>query len=439
VSAMPRSVSTRARAVRRCLIAGFPALFFAGSALSLVQPASSASAAGVITLYAYAGRGAIGPTTCPRTTTGSRECTLAEALSKSVAGSTIALATPGRKGHYVGNWTVSTLAFSPSAPLTIEPALGVADPTLDGNHGKATGCQTKICNGPVLTIASGVHVDIDGITIQDADNAGHGGAIDNPGGGTVIVSASTFYGNTAGDGGAIDNGDKGGGVLNVSASMFSHNTATSDGGAIDNGDRGSGAVTVSASTFSGNTATSDGGAIDNADRGSAGLTISGSTFWGNRATDGGAIDNADRGGAGLAISASTFSGNTATSDGGAIDNADHTGTSTVWVAADIFNGSCDRPAGTWNDEGYNVGINETCLNAGSGDVGQDANELGPLANNGGPTKTMLALRGNPALGIIPLGTTVTLNGKAVTLCPTVDQRGVKSPSGQHCNAGAVQP
>ena len=125
------------------------------------------------------------------------------------------------------------------------------------------------------------------------------------------------------------------------------------------------------------------------------LTISGSTFWGNRATDGGAIDNADRGGAGLAISASTFSSNTATGEGGAIDNADHAGTSTVWVAADIVNGSCDRPAGTWNDEGYNVGINKTCLNAGSGDVGQGANQLGPLANNGGPTKTMLALEGRP--------------------------------------------
>ena len=331
------------------------------------------------------------------------------------------------------------MAFSPSAPLRIEPALGVADPTLDGNHGKTNGCQTKICDGPVLTIASGVHVDIDGITIQDADNAGHGGAIDNSRGGTVIVSASTFYGNTAGDGAAIDNGDKGGGVLSVSASMFSHNTATSDGGAIDNGDRGSGAVTVSASTFSGNTATSDGGAIDNADRGSAGLTISGSTFWGNRATDGGAIDNADRGGAGLAISASTFSSNTATGEGGAIDNADHAGTSTVWVAADIVNGSCDRPAGTWNDEGYNVGINKTCLNAGSGDVGQGANQLGPLANNGGPTKTMLALRGDPTLGIVPLGTTVTLNGKAVMLCPTVDQRGSGAPRGSTATPAPSSP
>ena len=238
MTAMPRSRFDCARAVRRCLVAGFPALFFRARRSAWSSPPRRLRPPG-LSLFTLMREGAIGPTSCPRTTTGSRECTLAEALSKSVAGSTIALATPGRKGHYVGNWIVSTLAFSPSAPLTIEPALGVADPTLDGNHGKPTGCQTKICGGPVLTIASGVHVNIDGITIQDADNAGHGGAIDNSGGGTVIVSASTFYGNTAGDGGAIDNGDKGGGVLSVSASMFSHNTATSDGGGIDNGDRGS--------------------------------------------------------------------------------------------------------------------------------------------------------------------------------------------------------
>jgi hypothetical protein len=51
---------------------------------------------------------------------------------------------------------------------------------------------------------------------------------------------------------------------------------------------------------------------------------------------------------------------------------------------------------------------------------------------------MRPLASNPALGIVPLNTAVTLNGNAVTLCPTTDQRGVPSAAGKACNAGAVQ-
>ena len=74
--------------------------------------------------------------------------------------------------------------------MTIKPASGVTNPVLDGNHGKATGCQTKVCNGPVLTIGSKVHVDIYGLTIQDGDNTldGYGGTIQNDAGGTLSVS-----------------------------------------------------------------------------------------------------------------------------------------------------------------------------------------------------------------------------------------------------------
>jgi len=54
---------------------------------------------------------------------------------------------PGRTGRYVGNWSASISATSSSAPLTIKPAPGASGPILDGNLGKPTGCQTKVCNG----------------------------------------------------------------------------------------------------------------------------------------------------------------------------------------------------------------------------------------------------------------------------------------------------
>ena len=51
---------------------------------------------------------------------------------------------------------------------------------------------------------------------------------------------------------------------------------------------------------------------------------------------------------------------------------------------------------------------------------------------------MRPLPGNPGIGLVPFNTTVTLNGSSVTLCPTIDQRGVHSAPGKACNSGAVQ-
>jgi hypothetical protein len=356
-------------------------LFFVG-ALGLVVAAPAASA-GATTTYAYAAGRAVSPTSCPQTAATSQQCTLATAVSLAKAGGTVALATPGKTGHYVGNWSIATSGTSSSAPLTIKPVPGVIKPVLDGNHGKPAGCQTKACNGPVLTIGSGVHLDIYGLTVQDADNtlSPFGGAVQNNGG-TLSVSACTFSRDTAKDGGAIGN-----------AGLVA-----------------TGTVTVSGSTFTANTATGSAGGV----------------------YDGGAIDNNGTGT--LAVSGSTFSANTAKDGGGTINNFN-----SVWAAADIFNGGCHEAAGaTWKDEGYNVGADAACLSAGTGDASHGAGHLGPLAHNGGPTETMLALAANPALGAVPLNTTVKLNGRSVTLCPTIDQRGVHSAAGKACNAGAVQ-
>jgi hypothetical protein len=282
---------------------------------------------------------------------------------------------------------------------------------------------------------------------------GDGGAIDNGdtrGNGRMVVSSSTFLGNVAARAGAIDNADNARGTLSVTASTFTGNvSADDDAGAIDNADwGGTGTVIVSGSTFSGNKTIGDGGAIDNADnvatsRGT--LIVSTSTFSGNIAdVYGGAIDNANFGGKGTTVvSASTFSANSANNvydgndarGGGVIS----TGTdSTVWVVADIFSGPCRRVGGTWEDEGYNVGSNGSCLGRARGDVGHGANRLGPLAYHGGPTMTIRPLKGNPAIDAVPYPTKVTLYRRPVDLCPSTDQRGVRTTSRRSCTAGAVQ-
>jgi hypothetical protein len=397
-----------------------------------------------------------------------------------VSGSTFSANTATTVGGAISNapagtLTVSTSTFSGNTAADIAGGaiwntgtLTVSASTFSGNTAGNgdSGDGGAIFNGGTLTVSASTF---------SGNTASQGAAIWS--GGTLTVSTSTFSSNTAGnpeagDGGAISNG----GILSVSASTFVLNWAT-QGGAIFNG----GTLTVSASTFGGNVSNQGagidnngtlavsasyfeanngglGGAIDN----NATLTVSASTFAGNYGGEGGAIFNSgdasvsastfqvnvsNTGGAiwnsgDLSVSASTFSGNTASYDAGAIYGFQNPeGTATTWVAADIFDGPCDNVA-TWDDEGYNVGSDGSCLAGAPGDVdynGSLTGVLGPLAANGGPTETMLPLADNPALGLLPNSTTVTLNGNGVTLCPTTDQRGVASVPGQPCNAGAVQP
>lgn len=269
---------------------------------------------------------------------------------------------------------------------------------------------------------------------------GEGGAIDNGdtrGDGTLVITGSNFVGNVAGRAGAVDNADNGRGSLTVTGSTFSGNVSALDnGGAIDNADwGGNGSLSVSRSTFAGNDTVGDGGAIDNADseptsRGT--VTVSSSTFSGNTAdVYGGAIDNSDIGVGTLRMWASTLSGNAAnniygsngTRGGGSVNNSRR---GTVWVAADIFDAPCRMAGGLWNDVGYNIGDNRTCLDKGVGDAEGGAGKLTKLGDFGGPTKTELPTSGNPSIMAIPYRTIVTLGHRSLELCPTADQRGARS-------------
>ncbi len=359
------------------------------------------AAAGSAPLTLYAGAAAAGSANCSSV---ANACTLATALADTAPGDVVALVTAGVEGttssYYSGGFSIGTAGTSATFPVVIEPAPGVASPILDG-----AGAHT------VLTVTNNMFLVIDGVTIQDG-NATLGGGIENNLGGTLTVTDSTFTNNSATyDGGAIENADyHGSGTLTVTDSTFTNNSATYDGGAIDNGAYyGSGTLTVTDSTFTNNSSTLDGGAIDNGDASGSGT---------------------------LTVTDSTFANNSATVDGGAIDNGDvsNGGTGNVVAAADIFAGSCLQGTGTWTDDGYNVGTDTSCQHGGTGDATSAtlASLLGPLANNGGPTQTMLLLPGNPASGLIP-------NGSGV-LCPIAsDQTGAPSPTYGWCNAGALQP
>ena len=294
----------------------------------------------------------------------------------------------------------------------------------------------------------------------------NGGALYNDSPGTVTISNSQFTGNSAADnGGAIYND----GTMTISGSSFSGNMAGGDGGAIFN----SGAMTISGSTISGGSAGSEGGGIC----ASAPLTIINSTVSGNTAVLGGGIVAEDE----LTLRNSTVSGNTATSIGGGIAFA---GTPVLISGSTISENSAPTGAGIYAESpgsvsnstitantstsGDGIGIRITVSGSltlvstiVSGHAGADIDGtlasgstnnviedtataggltngvngnlvgvdplLGPLANNGGPTRTHRLLAASPAIN-------TGANPEALT----TDQRGFQRVRGTAIDIGAVE-
>jgi predicted outer membrane repeat protein len=245
----------------------------------------------------------------------------------------------------------------------------------------------------------------------------------------LTVSNSTLSGNSADDGGGIYNQ----GTLTVSTSTLSGNIATGyyGGGGIYNGGR----LTVSNSTLSGNSATysnGSGGGIYTPGT----LTVSNSTLSGN---------TSNRNGGGIlcfgpvTLTNVTITANRANNFGGGLYVDSGTPVLHNTLIAGNFNGATgtirDDVYGALNSAGdYNLigdGTRMTGLQSGvNGNlVGSAAApidpRLGPLQDNGGPTKTHALLAGSPAL----------ITGSPAQL-GVADQRGVVRRGG--VNIGAYQ-
>ena len=382
-----------------------------------------AGAYALLELFALPNGTASAPCTT-ESSTSSSVCSLETAITEADgdANDVVNLEVPTGNALYTGVGGIG-VNETISAPLALQadPDVGFdsATPSLDGEG-----------NGTVLAVTADVDVSVTGVTIENGAPSGSpGGAILNGGTGTLTIASSTFLENLDGGGGALSN--SAGGTLDVSESTFEGNVSDG-GGAIANGEFGSGTLNVTDSTFLDNAANNySGGAILNGyDSGGDGTaSITDSTFDGNTANfdDGGAIDNGGAGGTGtITITGSTF----ADTPGEIQSNS-----GSVTVASDVFENDCGQQGETWLDNGYNVGSDGSCFNGGAGDddsAGSGLSSLvGPLADNGGPTETMELATGNPGIGIIPDPTT--------GLCPVAsDQRGSPSPTGDSCDAGAVQ-
>jgi CSLREA domain-containing protein len=221
-------------------------------------------------------------------------------------------------------------------------------------------------------------------------------------GGNLEVDGSVFSDNhTYGTGGAILLWNVTG--LAIANSTFSNNEAN-DGGAMAIDSRSTTGV-ITGSTFSGNHAESGGGGIFNVR--SLFVYVANSTFSGNKASRedplvsgrGGGIFNW---GGEMMVVNSTFTGNRARVSGGGIQNGLDGGTLSpvLYVGNTILanspaGGDCaNGPTGSISVFGVNLVEDGSCALPGAL---SGLPSLGPLRDNGGPTKTHGLLSGSIAI------------------------------------------
>ena len=283
---------------------------------------------------------------------------------------------------------------------------------------------------------------------------GTGGGVYNLG--ELHVVDTEINSNEGGFGGAIRND----GTLTVLRSSIASNIGSPQAGGINN----NGTALIVASTLALNQVSfGAGGALRN--RGT--LTLVDSTLRGNSSVSrGGGIYN--HSGGVLRVTNSTLSGNTDTVVGGGINNEGGTvvlanvtltnnspdgiynwqgGTFTLAnsiVALQSGGGAnCAGPTAV-SSGGYNIVGDASCGIASTGDQPSTNPQIGPLASNGGSTRTHALLAGSPAIDAgAPAGCQGHRDGDGILDALLTDQRGRlrvdgDGSGGVRCDIGAYE-
>jgi hypothetical protein len=328
-----------------------------------------------------------------------------------------------------------TITAGPYAHVTIQRPAGAAndfrimyDTAPDGgsltlnnltvSNGKASG--TPYCNGKHG--GGGICITQADLTLTNSTVSGNyadgyaGGILSRSG--NVTLTSSTLSNNTS---------NKFAGGIYVFNKNLTLTNSTLSGNHVDavdaNGYGGaifsqSANITLTNSTLSGNSANYVGGIWN----WSGNVTLTNSTVSGNAGMHYAFRTIGNAGGiwvssGTVALTNSTVSGNSAASNSGGIFIYSASPTKEVQAINSIVAGNTASGGDT-----------NTTLTAGSTNniIGGDP-KLVALANNGGPTQTMLPLADSPAI-----------DGGSDADCPATDQRGVNRPQGAHCDIGAVE-
>ena len=322
---------------------------------------------------------------------------------------------------------------------TITQHTGRAIGAIDGSVGIEDSTISDNGQGGVFTTGQGAG-ELTFIRSSAVDNGGPG--VSCSACGDLVVTGSTITGNVpAGS-------TTGGGIVwavdqdeptdertaTITDSTVAGNTRVGPGGGLVvsivelTDDAPQAQVVVTRSTFSGNSATGADGRGGGVFAVTGEVHVDNSTFSGNTAQVAGggvATSTGD-----VVLRHATVVGNSAPTGANIATGADLGSFGSV-VGAAAGGGTDCAIAGTTTSSGYNVGGDASCAfvggpgdQSGVGDV-----QLGALADNGGPTQTLLPLGTSPVAGAVPAAACTVF---------AVDQRGVTRPTGTDCEAGAVE-
>ncbi len=301
--------------------------------------------------------------------------------------------------------------------------------------------NAAVAGGAIYSQAGLVRISSSSFSENSA--AGDGGALYLQEG-SLGIRGGTFVDNVAeNNGGAIFSQDIN---IDIRDSKFRGNQAHDDGGAIHpNG----GEIDISGSVFEDNLTADDGGALRVK---SSILHISGSTFSGNQAEDdGGALHS---NGGSSRISNSTFYENSAT-NGGALSIADDDSlikhVTVVHNNASMFGGGIMICCETDEDAGRLFLRHSIVARNAGGDCAVNVsgtledssyNLIGDGSCAGAPVDPLLGeltqpLQGSPAYYPLPPNSPA-IDAGDIYLCSQIDQIGTARPQGESCDIGAIE-
>lgn len=406
-------------------------LLAAAAVLSGCAPAAASAADFVVDTAVDATDGDVGDGRCASATAGGG-CTLRAAIQEAnAAGGASTVTVPA-------GWYRLTIAPVPQAGSAADKEAANGDLDLNADIAlRGAGVGRTIIDGGgidrVFETGTGVSTQLSDLTVTGGDStAGEsqeinlGGGIHNKSG--IVLDRVELVANTA---------DGGGGMFSIPGtkpivrdSLIAGNTAVEGGGLrIDSG------ATIINTTITGNRLVAI--APDSIPQKPVGAVV---LVVDEIAGYGGGIDH--RGGSLLTIVNSTITGNHAIKGGGGLAAgqtytpvSDQLPLGRVTLRNTIIAGNtseagpldCRTNEVPFESLGHNIDTDRSCFLTGRGDRPGLDPRLAPLADNGGPTRTLALLPASPA---IDAGDTEG--------CPRADARGIARPQGAGCDIGAFE-